>query len=165
MKVKLIHLVLVILLTSNLGLGVAYVHNTMIIEAQQQWIEDEIAGEHEPIEIKFWYQFYVDEDFPLSKLIIIEDGEKHEAVLDTELDSERGLNAGTGSNAYIEWLVRNYTVVIYDWTWSHWNGYFWEETYAWDIEYTNWVSVYEGPVVREYHCYDFHITLLSEMFP
>ena len=57
MKVKLIHIVVVVSLLFNLILGVLWVHNTTVITAQEKWIEDEIAGIHEPVIYPVIYKY------------------------------------------------------------------------------------------------------------
>ena len=143
----------------NILLLTILVGNMFYINELETWKQDEIDGKHDPIEIESYYSFHVDKEFPLTQLIIIEDGVKRVVGLDTESNEI----SAVGSSCYLEWLVLNYTIDIQDWTWEYWNGTHWIEEYAWFINYTNWISVYEGSLINHYHSDNFNITLLSEV--
>ncbi len=129
------------LIGTNVIFGLMLFNSNNIINEQTQWIEDELAGEHEPIAYPVFYAYFLDKEQP-SRLIIIEDGVKRNITLKTFITDD----CISSPNVYLEWYILNYTIVEYP-------------EISW-IEYTDWILSYEGKPQVGIYSEEFDLTLL-----
>lgn len=132
-----------------------------------------------------YFLFHVNAEFPESYLIMTKYSDNRTLVIEEPLRSDewnwecsiggkywwKVQEVPLGPDIYekwkinIEWWVRNYTLVVYDWTWTVYNGTHWIEEVAWDYEYVNDVLVYNGSISWENYTitlFDYSLTLQAE---
>ena len=143
---KSITYLICILLGTNIIFGMMLFNSMVIINEQNQWIEDELDGKHDPIAYPIFYAYFLDKEHP-SRLISIEDGVKRNITLRPFVTEE----CITGPRAYLEWWILNYTIVTVTDPFVSW------------VEYTDWILIYEGlPQVGTYS-EEFDITLFCKV--
>jgi len=128
--------------------------------------------------------FYVDIEFPESKITMIKNSTNRNYTKDARLTTyDSNWEASIGGkywwkvkdvpigpdiyerwDIYIEWWVANYTIEVYDWTWGTWNGTHWVEEYAWSYEFQGFVLAYSGSSDwdnNSVRSYELNITLMA----
>jgi len=132
-----------------------------------------------------YFLFHVSAEFPQSYLVMTKYSDNRSLVIQESLSTNewdwkcsiggkywwKVQDVPLGPDIYekwkinIDWWVRNYTLVVHDWTWTFWNGTHWVEEFAWDYEHVGDVLVYSGSVSWENYTitlFGYNLTLQAE---